>query len=147
MDLKPGYNDKSANPSVGDGEKNLFQKIIIESKQTLFETLILLLKEQEESSFYVAVILSIINFLQFISFAFHSQISALWNFSSIADNIYKVIKYLQLLPYTTDTTFSAYIIIFYVAFSFIVLVVLLFWYIRHAINQKKSLLLSGQFML
>jgi len=71
MDAKLGNNEKS---NIADGEKNFFQRMLAESKQTIFETLIILLKEQEEVSFYIAAILGLINFLQFISFAFHSQV-------------------------------------------------------------------------
>ncbi|EAS07526.3 PAS domain S-box protein (macronuclear) [Tetrahymena thermophila SB210] len=134
MDYK---SSSSGNKNSLDSEKSLFERIEQELKNVLFGVLFQLLKDVEPS-IWIARLLSFIQLLQVLYFPFHRELKHAWYYDSIANGIEQFLSYFQLITYLKNSSWTAYITVFYTCVALVILIIIDIFYISYSFTKKNQ---------
>jgi len=107
-----------------------------EIKDTTFEVLFILLKE-EETSVWTLVIMRMVDFFQLMVFPFNGDAQFPWKASSLFNTLQSAIEVFQVISYFANFPWATYLSIFYLGILLVVLVIVDIGYVLFSIARKK----------
>ncbi len=119
------------------GRLEKFQKQI---RQTTFEVLFILLKE-EESGPWTLAIMRMVDFFQLMVFPFSGDVEFPWRAGDFFNSMEDVIAAFQIISFFTSFPWVTYLLIFYLGILLVVLVILDVIYVLYSIARKKFTLI------
>jgi hypothetical protein len=128
---------ESQKRSIITEEKQGFEKFTSELKESVFQVLYLILKDEEEGliGFFFETAL---DYLQNLAFAFYSKIYSVWKASQLLNVIFNIFNFFQLQTYFGSAfTYTNYVIAFYLIVTVIILVFINITYVSYAFSKKR----------
>ena len=128
---------ESQKRSIITEEKQGFEKFTSELKESVFQVLYLILKDEEEGliGFFFETAL---DYLQNLAFAFYEKIYSVWKASQLLNVIFNVFNFFQLQTYFGSAfTYTNYVIAFYLVVTVIILVFINITYVSYAFSKKR----------
>ena len=89
-------------------------------KRSIFSAIYVLIKD-DEPSFMITMIFTTIQFVQLHFFIFRDEFKTTWNANDLSETIQKIINYFLIYPYFKSTSWSIYIMIFYILNIYVVI--------------------------
>jgi len=128
---------ESQKKSIMAEEKQGFEKFTFELKESIFQVLYLILKDEDGGllGFFFETAL---DYLQNLAFAFYEKIYSVWKASDLLNVIFNIFNFFQLQTYFGDAfTYTNYCISFYLIVSVIILVFINITYVSYAFSKKR----------
>lgn len=128
---------ESQKRSIIAEEKQGFEKFTSELKESVFQVLYLILKDEEEGliGFFFETAL---DYLQNLAFAFYEKIYSVWKASQLLNVVFNVFNFFQLQTYFGSAfTYTNYVIAFYLIVTVIILVFINITYVSYAFSKKR----------
>jgi len=118
-------------------ERQGFEKISTEIKESIFQVLYLILKDEDDS--LLAFIFSAgADYLQNLAFSFYQKIYSVWKATSLLNFVFNFFNFFQLQTYFGSAfTYTNYIITFYLTVAVIILVFINIIYVSYAFSKKR----------
>ena len=118
-------------------EKTGFEKFSADLKDSVFQVLYLILKE-EDSSLIVFLISTGADYMQMAAFAFDNNISSVWKAADFLTIIFNVFNFFQIGTYFQSAfTYPSFLVSFYLCIAAIVLMFINIAYVSIAFSKKR----------
>jgi len=118
-------------------EKQGLEKISIEIKESIFQVLYLVLKDQDDALFEFLLSAGA-EYFQNLAYTFYPQIYSVWKADDLLDAVMNFFNFFQLQTYFGEAfTFSKFVLSFYLTVGVIVLVFINIVYVSYAFSKKR----------
>jgi len=118
-------------------EKTGFEKFSADLKDSVFQVLYLILKEEDDS--LISLLVSVgFDWMQMGAFAFSDSISSIWKAEEFLQFVFDVFSFFQLGTYFESAfTYTNFLVSFYLFISVIVLMIVNIIYVSYAFSKKR----------
>ena len=118
-------------------EKTGFEKFSADLKDSVFQVLYLILKD-EDSSLVMFLLSTVPDYMQMAAFAFDNNISSVWKAQDFLGIVFQVFNFFQLGTYFKSAfTYTNFLISFYLCIAAIVLMLINILYVSYSFSKKR----------
>jgi hypothetical protein len=115
------------------GRIEKFQK---ELRNTIYEVLYVLLKEEDAGPWKIAL-MRMIDFFQLMVFPFSGDAQFPWRAGNLFESLQRIVEVFQIITYLTSFPWGTYLAIFYLGILLVLLVILDLGYVLYSMARKK----------
>ncbi len=144
---KPGTQGGPNAPGDKEEEKNGIEKFEEDFKGTIFNVLYVLLKD-DETSHWKHILEILLDFIQIYHYSFARfvryfpysillQMGFPWKSDSVLNYVQTFLEFFHVSTWYGRLDFTAFLVIFYLCLSIVVLVILDVFYVSYSFSQKK----------
>ncbi|MDR3546667.1 MAG: hypothetical protein P4M11_00065 [Candidatus Pacebacteria bacterium] len=105
-------------------------------RDTTFEVLFILLKE-EETSVWLLILMRLIDFMQLMVFPFNGDAQFPWHATNFFVSLQNAVEAFQIISYLSNFPWATYLAVFYIGIFLVLLVIVDIVYVLFSIARKK----------